>query len=88
MRHMIPLFFVCAFFLMILGGLFWWPVFAILGAMYVLYFGLAVIYAAKKTHNPLTIAQMCGYYWLLHISYGLGSLKEIFSRKNTGSVEH
>ena len=77
LRHLIPLFFVLANLVLVLGGavlpLFRWG----LLALYVLYFGLAVYFSVQKTRNLSEIALMCAGFWLFHISYGWGSLSEM-----------
>lgn len=79
LRHMIPLFFVLANVLLIVLGVFFGFFRWAFLAMYVLYFGAAAYFAAKKTKSFLSFFKMCGYYWLLHVSYGCGSLTELFN---------
>lgn len=86
LRHLIPLFFVLANLLLILLGIFWRPFRWLFLAMYVLYFGLAVGFAVQKTRHPLKVLHMCGYFWLLHMSYGFGSLVEIFRKPKAKKV--
>lgn len=81
MRHLVPFFFVVANLLLIILGIFFCiPRWALL-LMYVAYFGMAVYFALKKTKSISKVFQMCAYYWLLHISYGFGSLKGIIFNK-------
>lgn len=79
LRHMVPFTFVIANLILLalgfLSRIFWWAFLV----MYVLYFGLAVYFAFKKTKNVWTVLRMCGYYWLLHMSYGWGSLVEFLN---------
>lgn len=83
-RHFIPLFFVCANIGLCVLGIFCPAALAFLGGIYILYFSLAVFFACKKTKKFVYVLQMCVCYWLLHISYGAGSLKEILSRRVKG----
>lgn len=79
LRHMIPLFFVLGNIFLIVAGIleeiFWW----ILLAMYLVYFSAAVYFALKKTKNVGRVLKMCGCYWVLHISYGVGALLEVIA---------
>lgn len=77
LRHLVPLFFVLANLLLILSGIFLEIPRWIFLFMYVLYFFMATYFALKKTKNISKIFKMCGYYWLLHMSYGFGSISEV-----------
>ena len=81
LRHMIPLFFVSGNMLLIVAGIFYRVFRWMFLAMYLLYFGAAVYFALKKTKKIEEIVKMCGCYWLLHVSYGTGSLLEVFKFK-------
>lgn len=74
LRHLIPLLFVIANGLLLVLGIFFWIFRLFFVIMYVLYFSMAIYFASKKSRNVFSIVKMCGYYWLLHISYGLGAL--------------
>lgn len=78
LRHLIPLFFVAANIILIISGIFFKISRWAMAAMYILYIGMAVVFAFKKSRNVLNVLKMCVYYWLLHISYGIGSLLSIF----------
>lgn len=78
LRHLIPLFFVVANIMLIIAGVFLNVARWAMAAMYVLYIGMAVFFALKKSKNIFNVLKMCVYYWLLHISYGIGSLTSIF----------
>lgn len=78
LRHMIPLLFVLANVLLIIMGVFFNLFRWFFLAMYILYFGMAAYFAIKKAKNISAFFKMCGYYWLLHVSYGCGSLMELF----------
>lgn len=77
-RHMIPLYFVSGNLILCIAGIFRKEFRAMFMIMYLLYFGAAVYFALKKTKNILKVIEMCGCYWILHISYGVGSLSEVF----------
>lgn len=82
LRHMIPFFFVLSN-IVLLTSIKFQKIFKyIFSLMYILYFGMAIHFAIKKTKHIQSILKMCSYYWLLHISYGLGSLFELFHYKN------
>lgn len=78
MRHLVPLFFVLANLMLGCTSVFFdtakWGILS----MYVVYICLAILFAMKKTKNLYTILKMCVYYWLLHMSYGIGSFISIF----------
>ncbi len=78
LRHLIPLIFLISNILLIISSIFFRGARWAIAAMYLLYIGMAVIFACKKTRNILAVLKMCGYYWLLHVSYGVGSLVSIF----------
>ena len=78
LRHLIPLFFVVANIILIISGIFFKISRWAMAVMYILYAGVAVVFALKKSRNILNIMKMCVYYWLLHMSYGMGSLLSIF----------
>lgn len=78
LRHMVPLCFVLGNLILCIAGIFHKEFRAIFIAMYLSYFCTAIYYALKKTKNILKVIEMCGCYWILHISYGIGSLSEIF----------
>lgn len=78
LRHLIPLFFVTANIILIVSGIFSKISRWAMAAMYVLYAGMAVVFALKKSRNIFNVLKMCVYYWLLHMSYGIGSLLSIF----------
>lgn len=78
LRHLIPLFFVASNIILIISGIFFKISRWAMAAMYILYIGMAVVFAFKKSRNVLNVLKMCVYYWLLHISYGIGSLLSIF----------
>lgn len=84
LRHMIPFFFVLSNIILLIFIKFQKIFKYIFSAMYTLYFGSAVYFAGKKSKDIQTILKMCSYYWLLHVSYGLGSLFELFNCKNRG----
>ena len=50
--------------------------------MYLLYFGMAIYFAMEKTRNIGRVMKMCGCYWMLHVSYGMGSLLEFIDFKS------
>ena len=77
-RHMVPLFFVLGNIVLLGLGIFFAVFRKLFLAMYILYFSIAFYFAHKKAKNAKRMSEMCGCYWLLHISYGMGSLFEIF----------
>ena len=77
LRHLIPVIFLSANMALIILGMIHKFFRVIFGVMYFLYFGTAIYFASRKTKKASNLAKMCGYYWLLHTSYGCGSLLEI-----------
>lgn len=77
-RHLIPCAFVLANLFLLLGGiffrLFWWG----LLAMYVIYFVVSIFFGLQKTRRVDELLRWCAYCWLFHISYGIGSLIQLF----------
>lgn len=76
LRHLTPLLFVTGQIFLLTGGIFNRVFRYLCIAMYALYFGAALCFAFQKTKKPINILKMTGLYWLLHLSYGLGSLSE------------
>jgi len=77
LRHLVPLFFVSTQILLLFGSLFskFFRFMWIL--LYASYVGAAIYFALKKTRNFCKVIMMTGLYWLLHMSYGMGSLVEV-----------
>lgn len=86
-RHIVPLVFVTANLLLVVSCVFWAAARWMLLAMYVFYFGLAIGFAFKKTKNVLNVLKMCGLFWILHMSYGMGSLIELFRKPKAERIE-
>ena len=80
LRHMVPLAFVLANTVLAVLGMFHKTFRRFFAGMYAVYFGAAVFFAAQKTDKFSSICKMCGCYWLLHMSYGLGSLTEVLHK--------
>lgn len=78
LRHLVPLFFVAANIILAVAGVFSGIARWALAAMYMLYIGMAVSFACRKAKSLWWIVKMCGYYWLLHISYGVGAIVSVF----------
>lgn len=81
-RHMIPLCFVLGNIILLIGSFFSKIFRMIYSAMYLVYFIFALFFAIKKTRNIGNILKMCICYWLLHVSYGAGSLLEVVNLKS------
>lgn len=45
------------------------------------YFLIGMVFALKKTKNIFEVLKMLLYFFLLHISYGIGSLLSIFRKR-------
>ena len=80
LRHMIPLLFLAANIILIIGGIFLPIVRWCFAAMYLAYLVLAVYFALQKTKNFAEVLQWCLAVWLFHVSYGAGSLTQLFRR--------
>ena len=81
LRHLIPLLFVLSIIGLSLLALLSKYFIYLLGIEMILYFGLAIIFAVKKTKNVFEIFKMMSYFFMFHIAYGLGSVISIFKGK-------
>lgn len=80
-RHLIPLLFVLSIIVLTILS-FVNKIFLYLFIFEILlYVLLAIIFAIRKTKNIIEIFKMILYFFLLHISYGMGSLISIFLKK-------
>lgn len=77
LRHMIPLLFVLANIVLLIGSVFSGLLRIGFVAMYALYLIMAVYYGLQKTRKVGELLRWCLCCWLFHISYGAGSLKEL-----------
>ena len=77
MRHMIPLLFVLANVVLLLGGVFFGLFRFGLLAMYLAYLAAAIYFGLQKTHKVKDLLRWCWCCWLFHISYGIGSFSEL-----------
>lgn len=80
LRHLVPLFFVLSIIVMTILSFINKVFFYILLVEISLYLILGLIFAIKKTKNIFEIIKMILYYFLLHISYGTGSLYQYFKK--------
>ena len=81
LRHLVPLFFVLSIIVMTILSFVNKIFFYIFLAEIVLYLFLGLIFAIKKTKNIFETLKMILYFFLLHISYGTGSLISIFYKR-------
>lgn len=72
LRHLVPFFFVTYLLLSIIGGFFWWPVWALCMVVLFLYFIMGYIAGAKKVFTIRERLKMSCLFFLLHSSYGIG----------------
>ena len=72
LRHMVPFFFFTYLAVSIIGGFFFWPIWAICGGVMALYFVLGFIAGAKKVKSFVDCIKMPFLFFLLHSSYGAG----------------
>jgi len=75
LRHLVPFAFVMSLLVLGVGGIFWRPLWVLLGAELLVYFAAATWMAVgagreKRTSVPLVVLA----FLLLHLSYGTGSL--------------
>lgn len=77
LRHMIPLLFVLANIVLLIGSVFSGLLRIGFMAMYALYLIMAVYFGLQKTKKLGELLRWCLCCWLFHISYGAGSLKEL-----------
>lgn len=84
LRHVVPL----AFLLFIVGttilGCFFKHIWFLEIALLILYFALALYAASRKSNNIGYILKMMGMFFLLHVTYGCGSLTGIFTKIQKG----
>ena len=76
LRHMIPLLFVLANIVLLIGSVFSGLLRIGFMAMYALYLIMAVYYGLQITRKVGELLRWCLCCWLFHISYGAGSLKD------------
>ncbi len=79
-RHLVPLAFLLFLVLSTIGGLIAHPIWIIELGVVILYLILALIASCKKTAKISEIIKMVGLFFLLHMSYGVGSLLGIFTK--------
>lgn len=72
LRHLVPFFFVTFLVLSIIGGFFFWPVWALGGAVLILYLVLGYVAGAKKVSTFSERIKMPFLFFLLHCAYGIG----------------
>lgn len=74
LRHVVPFFFVLFLIVATLAGLYWRPAWHLECAMLILYLILALLASLERTQVFSRVIKMPGLFFLLHISYGFGSL--------------
>lgn len=72
LRHLVPFFFVTYLALSIVGGFFYWPIWALCGCVLVLYIILGFLAGVKKVSSFKERLKMPFLFFLLHSSYGVG----------------
>ena len=72
LRHLVPFFFVTYLALSIVGGFFYWPIWALCGCVLVLYVILGFLAGVKKVSSFKERLKMPFLFFLLHSSYGVG----------------
>lgn len=82
LRHMVPLFFVTYLALSFIVGFFCWPIWALCGCVFVLYFLLGFLAGAKKVKLFGDRLKMPYLFLLLHCAYGAGYYAGIFQVYN------
>lgn len=80
-RHLIPLLFVLSIIMMTILSFIHKMFLYLFAIEMLLYIVLGLVFAVKKTKNIMEMFKMLLYFFLLHISYGIGSLISIFLRK-------
>ena len=86
LRHLIPLLFVLSIIFLSILSCFIYQFIYVLALEMGLYIILGLIFAFKKTKNVIEALKMILYFFLLHISYGVGSLISIFIKKKKVKV--
>lgn len=77
LRHLIPLLFVVANLVLMVGSIFSGLFRFCLLAMYILYLVMAIYFGLQKTHKVGELLRWLLCCWLFHVSYGAGSLIEL-----------
>jgi glycosyltransferase involved in cell wall biosynthesis len=78
LRHFIPLIFVLSLILPLIFSLFWWPL-CLLSALSFLMYIMSVFYFSLSTDRvKTTMVHLLFGFFVLHFSYGLGSLNGFF----------
>jgi hypothetical protein len=73
-RHFVPLIFLLSLIVPLLAGLLWWP-FTLLSVCSFMTYLLAVCYfSVTSEHKGTTVFHMIIGFFVLHLSYGMGSL--------------
>lgn len=80
LRHLVPFFFVTYLALSIIGGFFWWPIWALCGAVLLLYFLLGYVAGAKKVGSFTDRLKMPFLFFMLHCAYGSGYYTGLFQK--------
>lgn len=78
LRHLVPFAFVLYLALSLIGGIFWWPIWALCGAVLVLHLLLGLVAALAKTRKFTELLAMPVLFMLLHIAYGAGFFSGLF----------
>ena len=72
LRHLVPFFFVTYLALSIVGGFFYWPIWALCGCVLVLYVILGFLAGVKKVSSFKERLKMPFLFFLFFFSYGVG----------------
>lgn len=80
LRHFVPLLFLLSLLLPIIAGFFWHPLWLIAAASLLAYLSLICIVSAKLAKSKgLSFIRIAESFFVLHFSYGLGSLTGLLS---------
>jgi len=75
LRHFIPLLFVLSLTLPLLLGVLWWPIAVLSVISFIMYLGLVCFISLKiSLQKKLSLFYMVSTFFVLHLSYGFGSL--------------
>ena len=77
LRHFVPLFFVLSLFLPLLFALIYWPICIISVFSFILYLLLIISISIKLNDKTTSFFNLVYTFFILHISYGIGSLTGI-----------
>lgn len=78
LRHFIPLIFLFSLILPLIASLLWWPISLLSAVSFFMYIIGAFYFASSANTQKTSLLHLVYGFFILHLSYGLGSLNGIF----------